>query len=68
MARHASDRLESEGLLRPFVDAVRKLARDDRGEIKSAAARAAGRLLLFEQEEGGLSVCGGEGDGDVWSS
>jgi hypothetical protein len=35
-----------------FVDAVRKLGRESRPEIKAAAAKAAGRLIMFETAEG----------------
>eukprot|EP00887_Chlorella_sp_A99_P001205 scaffold14.g1205.t1 len=48
VARHAAGRLQEQGLLQPLADAIVKSARDSAVEVKVAAARAAGSLLLSE--------------------
>ncbi|KAI3427088.1 hypothetical protein D9Q98_007027 [Chlorella vulgaris] len=55
VARHAAARLEEQGLLPRFVEAVIKAARDPSPNVKAAAARAIGRLLLAQiaEAEGG---------------
>lgn len=44
MALHAGPQLETMGLLKPFLEAVGKAARDESVPVRVAAARAAGRL------------------------
>ncbi|KAL4418976.1 hypothetical protein ABPG77_004449, partial [Micractinium sp. CCAP 211/92] len=54
VAQHAAARLEEQGLL-AAVHAIVKAARDPSADVKAAAARATGRLLLSQiaEAEGG---------------
>ncbi|KAL4444093.1 hypothetical protein ABPG75_011830 [Micractinium tetrahymenae] len=55
IAQYAAARLEERGLLQRFVDAIVKAGRDPSADVKAAAARATGRLLLAQiaEAEGG---------------
>jgi hypothetical protein len=48
VAKHAGTQLQPAGLLKPFGDAVAKLARDPDQGAKATSARAAGRLAASE--------------------
>ncbi|EFN56582.1 hypothetical protein CHLNCDRAFT_144295 [Chlorella variabilis] len=52
VAQHAAARLEEQGLLPRFVESIVKAGRDPSPDVKAAAARATGRLLLAQAEEG----------------
>ncbi|PRW50843.1 Translational activator GCN1 isoform A [Chlorella sorokiniana] len=52
IAQHAAPRLEEQALLQRFVESIVKAARDPSADVKAAAARATGRLLLAQIEAG----------------
>jgi hypothetical protein len=53
VAQYAAGRLDEAGVLPQYIEAVRRLARDEDEAVKCAAGKAAGRLVTSELEAGG---------------